>query len=170
MLLKLREMNLKHTLTNWMFIKKLIRILNKNTFGHSIVSLFKKCKFLNIYQTCEFKIVCQSLVTTRYSHFNFPLPQSTSAAGYRRTEFQVAKMWNSLLINLRAVSDLIEFGRELRLHLLGWGVGVFSRWTGGLACVGQCISNQAMGVIGLIITYLGVLFISPWIYLFWFLL
>ena len=103
MLLKLREMNLKNTVTNWMFFKKLIRILNKNTFGRSIVSLFKKCKILNIYQTCEFKIVCQSLPTTRYSHFNFPLPQSTSVIG--RTEFQVAKMWNSLLINLRAVSD-----------------------------------------------------------------
>ena len=129
MLLKLREMNLKHTLTIWMFFKKLIRILNKNKFGHSIVSLFKKCKILNIYPTCEFKIVCQSLVTTRYSHFNFPLPQSTSVAGHRRTEFHRAKMWNSLLINLRAVSDLIEFGRELRLHLLGWAEGVLSKWT-----------------------------------------
>ena len=144
MLLKLREMNLKNTLTNWMFLKKLIRILNKNKFGHSIVSLFKKCKILDIYQTCEFKIVCQSLVTTRYSHFNFPLPQSTSAAGYRRTEFQVAKMRNSLLINLRAVSDPIEFGRELKLHLLGWGVGAISGWTKLLACLDQCISNQAM--------------------------
>ena len=132
---------------------------------------------LNVYQTCEIKIFKKSLETILFkkhislitSHYSLLSPSpftSPISIGHRKTEVQRAKMWNSLLINLRAVSDLIEFGRELRLHLLGWGVGVFSRWTGVLACVGQCISNQAMGVIGLIITYLGVLFISLWIYLF----
>ena len=47
------------------------------------------------------------------------LPPSTSAAGHRSTEFQVAKLWNSLLINLKAVSNPVEFGRGLKLHLLG---------------------------------------------------
>ena len=47
----------------------------------------------------------QLLVTTYYSHFNLPLPPSTSAAGHRRNEFQVAKLLNSLPISLRAVSD-----------------------------------------------------------------
>ena len=124
------------------FQKKVMRILNKKPFDHPTTLLFKKCKILNIYQTYEFKITkrahkqyysdnisCQSLVTTGYSHFNLSLPPSTSAAGHRRTEFQVAKLWNSPPINLRAISDPIEFGRELRLHLLWWAAGVLSGWT-----------------------------------------
>ena len=89
-------------------------------------------------------ILVTSLTITSYSHFNFPLPQPASVAGHRRAKFQVAKMWNSLFINLRAVSDLIEFWRDLRLHLLGWGVGVLSCWTVVLACLGQSIPSQAM--------------------------
>ena len=69
----------------------------------------------------------QSLVTIRYFHFNLPLFSSTSAAGQRRTEFQVAKLWNKQPINLRAVPDPIEFRRELRLHLLGSAAGALSR-------------------------------------------
>ena len=61
----------------------------------------------------------QSLNTTHYSHFDLPLPPSTYAANRRKSEFQIAKLLSSMLINLKTVSNPIECKRELRLHLLG---------------------------------------------------
>ena len=64
-------------------------------------------------------IARQSLNTTHYSHFDLPLPPSMYVANRRKSEFQIAKLLSSMLINLKTVSNLIECKRELRLYLLG---------------------------------------------------
>ena len=75
------------------------------------------------------------------SHFNLLLHPSIFAASLRRTEFQVAKMWNSLLQNLKVPLGLMELEKEEASTSYEQMVSSLDKL---LACLGQHISSQAM--------------------------
>ena len=115
--------------------KRIARIITKSVFHAPSDPLFKKLNVLNIYKLFIFRTLINShkifyslppSTTTHLSHSHFtrtsihclPLPPSTSSCGHRSPAFQAAELWNQLSVELRSISNPVEFRRRLRQHLL----------------------------------------------------
>ena len=126
----------KSTLTGIHILQKRIsRIITKSTFHAPSDPIFRKLNVLNVHNLFIFRTLIashkkfhslspSSTTHLKHSHFtrtsitNLPLPQSTTSCGHRSPDFQVADLWNKLDMKLRSITNLTEFKRRLRQHLL----------------------------------------------------
>jgi len=113
-----------------MIQKRLIRIIFKKKTTDHTAELFKKARILPVNLLYIYKICLLAHTTfassdptashyrTRYSEISLPFPKSTSAAGHRQVNYQIAAAWNNLPQHVRQITSLGGFKLALKLHLL----------------------------------------------------
>ena len=106
---------------------RVIRTICKKESGSEV--LYKKLNILTLKNLYLFRLTETAFTLfnnspkvlhydTRHSLWSLPLPPSTTQAGHRRVEFQVAACWNQLPVELRKIKNWSSFKKYLKEHLI----------------------------------------------------